>query len=428
MICQWREEQVIVSFSCRHLALNAACHTSGWHVKSAAVLTILSAEALPHPSRSFAEAAWRQNPAIAASWWRENLGFTHSKVVLDARGQAALPQLPEGVNVLLGSAPWPTSLPEGVVGLLVTPNVNAPADIVLLPLTEAMQTHELLAALTELEQRVMQGTLQAYGVAAPCVAEPDTRWPLHAVLAVAQQAAMAAWGRPKRPAIRVLLAPLDVLDLSLLFNANTLHKEARVSPLELAARLGWWVLVVPQAQPQATACASTMQAALAALTQVAEAEARLHQTLHGQWPHLAGQPMFMALQALQAGHAPWPTPLIAQRFVRHIWPVLEEALQGLPSAEPLRQAWDALLPNLGTLAVAAAALPAQQALQRLALPAPWGALPPMAQQVALLASIPGVGGVLVPPTLDTTPLLALPDIADVGAVLGADDHGAALRC
>jgi hypothetical protein len=378
------------------------------------VLTIVDENATPHPSRAFAEAAWRQAPQLSPSWWRENLGLTHSKIVLDGR-QALVPAAawPFGVNVVLATPETqPPHLPAGVTALIETPEVQTPADFLLYrPAT--LQEEAVLADLHVLETRVAQGTLQAYGLATDDLASPTPMRPLHDWLTLAATAAEQAWGRKKRPALKILLAPLDVLDWTLLCAHTTQHRETAVSPLELAARLGLWVLVAPRAVPGTTASPLSLQA----LGLLAEAEATWHAQQQGQWPHLAGQPVFSVLKLLQAGQPPWPTPQAAALWQQQVWPPLAKVLANFPNASPLRAQWYATLPYVPELARAAAAPVVLAALQRLALPAPWAALPPELQQVALLASVPGVGAVVVPPGLACQPLLALPDYPDIGALL-----------
>jgi hypothetical protein len=378
------------------------------------VLTIIDANATPSPSRAYAEAAWRANPSISPSWWRENLGYTHSKLAYDGRAVRLAPRaLEQGVNLVLATpATMPQGAPDGVVTLLQSAELHAPAEVLLLP-TAGFDDDALLAALVVLERRVANGTLQAYGVADEGLASPRPPRPLHQLLALATQAAEQAWGRKKRPSLRVVLAPLDVLDWQLLLTPNTRHKDEAVSALELAARLGLWVLVAPRVQPTATASA----AALAALTTLAEAEARLHQQLRGQWPHVAGQPLFSALKLLQAGHAPWPTPAMASVWRTEVWPQLRQQWALWPEASPLLAQWQVTLPWVAELAAAAAAPLAAQAIAQWQLPAPWAALSATLQQLAVLASVPGVGAVLTPPTADIGPLLSLPDYPDVGALL-----------
>jgi hypothetical protein len=366
------------------------------------------------PSRAYAEAAWAANPALAPNWWRENLGETHSKFAYDGRMIAAAPRvLGQGVNLLLATpATRPAQLPAGVVVVLATANTQAVADYLLLPLM-GLDEPALIAAFQELESRVAHGTLQAYGVVADDLGTPTPGWPLHRLLGLAATAAESTWGRKKRPSLRIVLAPLDMLEWGLLFTSNTQHKTEAVSALELAARLSLMVLVQPHAVPETVADTAALQA----LTKVAEAEVALHHTLQGQWPHVAGQPVFSVLKLLESGQPPWPTPAVAQQWQQIIWPSLQAALHALPAATPLQAAWSELYPYVREIAHAAAAPLVQRALQQLPWPAPWAELPPTLQQLALLASVPGVGAVVVPPNTDLASLHALPDLPDIGALL-----------
>ncbi len=390
------------------------CEARGGCAKGGVVLTIIDQTATPHlASRDFAEAAWRSNPKLAPNWWRENLGETHSKFACDTR-IGAPESLSAALNLAVVSAEQP--MPPGVLQLVVTTNPAMPATNIVLP-TEGLDEPALAQAFQQLEARVAHGSLKRYGIWADDLASPAPHFSLQRLLELAASAAEVAWGRKKRPALQIIMAPLDVLNWGLLLTANTQHKGQAVSSLEQASRLGLMVLAVPQAWPAAEATQQPPAAALQALAHVAQAEVALHQQLRGQWPHLAEQPVFSVMKILNEGLPPFPHASALLGWHQHSWPLLQQALQGLPQAENLLQAWQQLIPHLPALAAAAAAPLALQALEMMQLPAPWQGLPAHLQQLAVLASVPGISAVLVPPTTDLAALHNLPDFPDLGALL-----------
>ena len=382
------------------------------------MLKIIEAQPSSNPSRAWVEAAWRENPAISPSWWRENLGFTHSKFMCDARDAADI-MLPEGLNVVLtrGQA---LSLPEGIVQVAVVSAATQPcaADVVLWQPSVAADDATCIEAFTALEQRVRKGELVAYGLDEPLLGHIGQLRPLHAWLALAEQAAEAVWGRKKRPALRVLYTRVDALATAPLLWPSSLLKGQTVPLLEHAVHLGLWVLALPCSGQGGEA----PHHALAALAQVAEAEVALHAELQGQWPHVAGQPVFMVLPTLQQGQAPWRHPVHAVQWQRSAWPALQNAMKNLEgeAAQIWRENWQVLHPLVPDLAnsAAAQALPWLMRARQQHLPQPFWGLEMDAQHLMLCAAMPGVGGVVVAEAVDTRPMLGVADCPDIGGFFG----------
>lgn len=395
-----------------------ACPARADAAKLSTMLKIIEAQPSSNPSRAWVEAAWRENPAISPSWWRENLGFTHSKFICDARDAAEV-TLPEGVNVVL-SGGQDLALPEGIVQLAMVSDATQPcaADVVLWQPPVAADDATCIAAFTVLEQRVRMGELVAYGLDEPLLGHMGQLRPLHAWLALAEQAAEAVWGRKKRPALRVLYTRVDALATAPLLWPSTLLKGQTVPLLEHAVHLGLWVLALPCSRQRGEA----PHHALAALAQVAEAEVALHAELQGQWPHVAGQPVFMVLPALQQGHAPWRHPVHAVQWQRSAWPALQNAMQSLEgeAAQIWRENWQVLHPLVPDLAnsAAAQALPLLMRARQQHLPKPFWGLGMEAQHLMLCVAMPGVGGVVVAEDVDTRPVLGVADCPDIGGFFG----------
>jgi hypothetical protein len=376
------------------------------------MLKIIAADAAPPPTRAWAEDAWRQNPNLHPSWWRENLGFTHSKLIVDARHGVALP-LPAGVNCVL-TAGQTGAWAEGVLRVAVCSALHTPlhADVVVWQPAYPCTTAQAVAALVWLEEQVRQGVLAAYGVAEPLLGTPQQMFALHEWLAFAAEAAAQVWGRPKRPMLRVLLVPFDVFNTAPLFYPSSLYKEARVALLEHAAALSLWVIADP------TPLGIPSPAALQALEAVAHAEATLHDALQGQWPHVQGQPVFAVLPALQQGVAPWQHTTAVDAWQRQVWPIMRDTFSslGTPQAKALLQAWHEAMPFLHALADAAASTQISHILaqQKQHLAAEFQQQGLVHQQLAVCAAVAGVGGVVFDAVHDLTPLQKMPDIADIG--------------
>lgn len=377
------------------------------------MLKIIAADEGTTPSRAWVEAAWRAAPNIHPTWWREHLGITHSKLICDVRGGLA-DDLPHGVNVLLTEGQH-TNVSEGVIKLAVVQDAHAKAyaDVVLWQPPEGADDAMRLAACIALEVRVMRGESVAYGVSDAWLGSPMQTCSLSDWLAIAAQAAEQVWGRKKRPALRAFVLNFDVLNTAPLFYPSSTHKGQQVPLLEQAVQMGLWVLAEPVRLPDDTAQTQALQA----LSTLAEAEAELHKALHGQWPHMQGKPVFAVLPYLQQSSTPWYHPLDAAVWRQHIWPQMDAmfTMQNDAHYAAWHRAWHALLPYLNTIAAIAAHRAIESVMENQAqvLSAEFASHPLMHQHIALCASVPGVGGVVVPETLNTKALCALPDMPDI---------------
>jgi hypothetical protein len=352
------------------------------------------------------------------SWWRENLGFTHSKFIYDARAGFAAP-LPQGINVVLTNG-HAAPLAEGVVHVAVLEDYTTPvpADVRLWQPPVQATDEECIAALVVLETHVMHGAYVAYGLADFTLGSPTQRRSLQAWLGFAERAAEHVWGRKKRPALRALLVSFDVMATAPLFYPSSENKGQSVPLLEHAAQLGLWVMAEPCWPTHETAQTKALQT----LARVAEAEIAVHQALQGQWPHISGKPLFAVLPFLQRGAAPWQHPTEARVWRHTVWPMLVQAFIGVAPQLPVaiytawQEAWACLVPQLEDLAACAATTRIEACIvqQAQALPADLKQHPLTLQHGAVCAAVPGIGGVVVPPLLACALLHSLPDIADIG--------------
>lgn len=390
------------------------------------MLHIHHAEDDRSPSKSYADACWQANPRLSPDWWREALGYTVGKLALDWRQQVFQPEhLATGCNLVLMTPETcdaarrtvAAQTPPGAVAeILVTGQpltFAAPLPPILLWAPQGATQAERLETLIQLERMVKSGQIEAYGLSFGSLPTP----PLHVWLEDAAIAAETAYGRRKRPALRVLHAPLDLTDLSLLTSPATLHKTEPVTTLELASRLGLVVIASPVLQPAQTQPAPE---ALAALTAMAEQEHALNQALNG-WPQAHGQPLFSVLAHLAAGHTPWGSVSQWYNWQNHLLPELLEQWRNIH--HPAVPAYLNALKNIQAygagLAASAEANRRTQLLEdfRPRLPGSHQHLDAQQQNLAILAAIPGVTAVASAVPLAPEKLRNLPDIADIGAVL-----------
>lgn len=389
----------------------------------------------PRPAtKRYADALWAANPRLSPDWWRELQGHTVGKLALDWRHTCHQPALlTEGCNMVLFSVATAAQAHTHIQAMPTPAAVVAvmhdadPAVIARTPATFGIwhQPAGLGAAaraqgLVALEAAVKQGTLQAYGL----TLGPACTHPLHVWMHEAAEAAHHVWGRRKRPGLRLLAAQQDLLHLELFTHPSTLHHAEAVSPLELAARLGLSTLLLPLAMPDET-LSQPSAAALAALTQAAQTEAALLESLGG-WPQVQGQPLFSLLAALGQGQPPWPTPGVWQAWQAHVWPQLQAqwgALAVPPAATAARQAYIRALTHLlaqgPALAQAAAQPLLAQALAQLAprLPAFWQAQSPQAQAVAILSGLAGADCLALAAPFPLDLFRFQPGLPDAAAVL-----------
>lgn len=381
------------------------------------------------PSKLYADACWAANPRLSPDWWREAQGHTFGKLALDWRTAISQPEhLLTGCNLILASpATWPavtatlaaSPAAEAFVTILVTPDattIPTPAPTFLLWQPAASTTpQQRQTALIQLETHVRNGTVEAYGLALDDLATH----PLHHWLEDAAEAANTVWSRRKRPALRLLLTPMDMLDLTLLTAPLAKHKAEAVSTLELAARLDLTTIITAPALPTD---ADLPPEALAALTQAAGAEHHLNQILGG-WPQLHGQPLFSLLSPLSQGYTPWATPGHAHAWQTRLWPQLRQQWQALatpvtqPNITEYLNQLEKLQIYIPALALAAVQPLLQHALQRLAghFPPLWLETDDFTRNLAFLTSIPGVTALALASPFQPLSLQQRPNLPDIGA-------------
>lgn len=398
------------------------------------MLNIIHAEDAVTPTQAYAHAAWHENPQISPAYWREFLGNTVSKIALDWRQHVSQTNLLiQGVNFILTSpttyalactAINKTSQPEAFVTAHVTPQISEilPATYLVWQIPLSIPEPEILTSLTQLEQAVKAGVLEAYGIHDPLLAHANTPRPLHQWLEWAAIAAEKTHGRRKRAALRVLMIETDLLNLAPFTLANTKHREESVSPLELAARLGLATIAIAPAFP--TEDSPTAQA-LQALTNLAQAEHTLNLALEG-WPSLHNQPLFSVLAALNQGVPPWPTPHHWQHWQTHLWPLMESYLQAHPSpqATALLNAVSLFIPYGPVLANAAAQPAIMAEISRISanLPPSWHENSPQILQSALLSSLPGLTTLALDGLNNIQAIQKLGDFSDPGILFTSAPH------
>lgn len=390
-----------------------------------------------HPAKAFADACWAQNPALTPDHWRELDGITVGRVALDWREDVGSPAaVAQGFNLILTSVRTHAQAAALLAQTLSNPAAAVTACVLEDPAAQlptlspaptfaiwqppyAVAGFDETAArqLLALENAAKSGLIQAYGVADIALAAPQTSRPLHRWLQHAAQAAEAAWGRRKRPALRLLAAPFDLLTPGLLTHATSLHHESPVTTLEHAARLSLGVIALPQAAPGAQPSA----AAVSALTAAAEAEQQLLAALRNQWPQVENHPLFSLLLPLSEGLPPWSTPAEAVAWCT-LLPELSAQWSSLPLPAAAGRVLAAYLPALSALPPHAPALAGAAAQSHLRavfshispkLPPAWQSLNPAALNLALLASFPAVTAVssAAEPPASLLTLPTLPDAA-----------------
>lgn len=385
------------------------------------MLHIIGPEEELSPTRAYACQAWKENPHIVPSWWREMLGHTVSKIALDAREHPPRQNLPgQGVNLVLTTPAThaevaeilrQTGNPQACVSICFTPQPLAAPEttFVLWEAPPETTDAEALATLTGLEK-----TGQPYGLFDPSLTHPATGRPLHRWLELAAEAAMAAHGRRKRPGLRLLAVEIDLLNLAAITVTNTRHKEETVSALELAARLNLAVIGLPLTTPVK---APPPPEALQALMELAAAEQTLHQTLGG-WPVVEDKPLFSVLAQMTQGVPPWPTPHHWKHWERHLWPLMERflAAQASPQAGDLRQrgqnmgAWGHLLANFA----ARKALESRLASLAEHVPTSLAEMSAQTRQTVILSTIPGLAALACPPNASIQDIQKERDFPDLG--------------
>lgn len=388
------------------------------------MLQIHHAETDTSPSKTYADTCWQTNPRLSPDWWREALGHTVGRLALDWRTHIHQPHhLASGSNLILTSpATHAQALhviadvlpnPAAAVTCLVTPALPSQPQATFVLWQPSLSPDDALPHLTQLETLVRSGTIEAYGLSVATLPQPS----LGAWLQAAATAAEAAWGRKKRPALRLLHLPLCLTNLAALTEITESNKDEPVSTLELAARLGLVVIASPQVWPDD---AQPPLAALQALTAAAQAEHALNQALGG-WPHAEDQPVFNILAHLSKGQAPWSTPARWHNWLTHLYPSLVSLWSGQypDQSQAYLAALHTLLP-FGEALARSAAQPYWQHILATLVPrlAPqWQALPPAGAALAILSSVPAVTSLALASPYDAATLRTLPNIADIGAIL-----------
>lgn len=401
----------------------------------------------PDATKLYADRRWRGNPRISPSSWRASQGMTVGKVAFDARrGLDGLAEaVKAGCNLLVAAPETLRALEAAIIKsrmpreALVVVCVGHPDALVegpdawVWPLAQD-GADDHLAQLTRLERAVKERTLAFYGVAGA-----DGAFDLAAWLDLAGQAALAVWERRKRSALRLVMVPLNMVELSALHQAATRHKDEAVSVLELAARLDLMVVAdralawrggwgeVDMGVVRAEKPDPLLASALAALTRLGEVERQVMEALNG-WPTREGVPLFGVLPALAAGQSPWPSAEAWRRWRKLVWPELDMTWQGfsvgLPVAREYLRLWGELMPHGEALAeMAEGRLAATlRAPVAKAMPPAWRPVPWRAQVWGAVSSLPGVTAVLaeVPKAAlpDLEAVLTRPDMVEVAAVFG----------
>jgi hypothetical protein len=221
-------------------------------------------------TKAYADECWTKCPKISPDSWRVWEGLTLGKVAplisvgtteadLDffyTHGMNGWLVTPGGIPavqdwtrargadvrsriVLIGLWPWGVEMPFSPSDLILW-------DAVMLVWPERpLDTDALTGAFVRLEKAVREGDIQAYGFAAEgWVTEKGAPafFSVGEVLTLAQEAAHQAWGRRKRPALRLAGISLNLLELGALQYGNTVLENPEggedVPTLETLARAG----------------------------------------------------------------------------------------------------------------------------------------------------------------------------------------------
>jgi hypothetical protein len=390
------------------------------------------------PTKGYADARWHANPRLSPSSWRASQGFTVGKVAFDGRqsleGLAAAMEV--GCNLVVAGrmtlkdaaamAERPAML---VAGFGAMDDYLEGADAWLWPVGPTTAVAE---GFVTLERKVKDGELAFYGIALA-----DGAADLGAWLERAGAAAEQVWGRKKRSALRLVMVPVNPLEMAAVHAGASTHKGESVSVLELAARLDLMViadhaLAWAGVDVRAVAADPTL-AALDALARLGRAERAVAEKLGG-WPAAQGVPVFGVLPALAAGQAPWPHSAAWTHWMGHVWPGVDAAWRAVPQTpevEAYRAAWQVLLPHGAMLAAVAGARLAETLRGQFgeAVPRAWRKLSFRAQAWGAISSLPGVTAVLAELSHsdalpDLRAVMEHPDMVDVAAVFGNRPEGA----
>lgn len=240
---------------------------------------LLTRYATPEGTKAYADALWADTPSISPDYWRimegltvGKLAFNRSLAPLTCTLHELLPQLHnQGINawyahdpemqaavkiffeqephkresVVLHCAARANHVAEDIAR--ATENCGTPPDIAVLMADfppEPVNADNMLTALTALEEAVKEGYIQFYGIADARLTFPQNHadWQsLSTYHKTAQEAAYKAWGRRKRPLLRMVQFPFNIIETEAIALENqealTFNTPEAVSVLELASRM-----------------------------------------------------------------------------------------------------------------------------------------------------------------------------------------------
>jgi hypothetical protein len=382
-----------------------------------------------HPTQAFADLAWRANPKLSPSAYRNVLGLTVSKVAVDCSKPAAdiAADIQAGLNMLVlqpADAPrvakalklWGGDRAGLVLGLAMDV-WDEPVFHKTIKDFDGLETVWLpklnLAAAMVLEQAIKEGQLLTYGVRGTAH--------LPTALSLAEDAAKQVWGRVKRSGLRALMVPIGIGNMDAVLEPCITHKTEQVSAVEYAARMGWlvvanhvrYVFFSQQTLDAAAKPIKPARQAMALMHRLAEAE----QAAQKKWPHRGGSPVFAITPFLLEGELPWPHLPAANLWRTQIWPQLQKDLAVHPD---VLQAWQKLLPYIDTIAAVQAAKDTADLQISLCVNIKgWSDASALSILAGMVGSVPGVASVWET-ALSTPEALAVmtrPDVVDVGRYL-----------
>ena len=226
--------------------------------------------ALGETTKGYADSCWQEQPTISPDAWRLWEGLTVNKAAFFVTRQHTLQDLAGAYEVGMN---WWCIAPgaEAIVADFFSKQEAIVRQQIVVTLLWAWQPEEAMPALdgsdavllvwpeeggdvvsladafTELESAVQTGALVAYGFACEALGGmslQSTDFSFSDVYIIAQQAAEKVWQRKKRPALRLLGVPLNVLELQAIYAPYMEHKGVAVSVLEWAVHMNIGVLAL----------------------------------------------------------------------------------------------------------------------------------------------------------------------------------------
>lgn len=240
---------------------------------------LLTTCATPDDTKAYADSLWAENPSISPDYWRVMEGLTVGKLAF-SRSMAPLAHAPDellpklynmGINawhvhdpelqsaakaffaqqpetrkhIVLFCAVRANHIEEDITR--ATEACGTAVDVAMLMADfppEPVENTNRHAALAALELAVKDGRIQFYGIADARLTFPQehTQWQsLSVYQKTAQEAAKEVWGRRKRPLLRVVQFPYNIVETEAIALDNqealTFHQPEAVSALELASRM-----------------------------------------------------------------------------------------------------------------------------------------------------------------------------------------------